>query len=208
MTLYMLTHHRRKVEPSAIHADTLDLRDIAHALAKLPRYNGHGPIDLHYSVAEHSVMMANYAFFDMIDRRLDYRVAASFALAVLLHDANEAYMGDLTRAAKQAAGPDYKLACDHIQYEINLKFDCFGTAAACASEIKSLDARILLNERPIIYPGSPPWAWEHEYDPLPFVGPLPCWPAKTARDLFIGHFMILAQIKNHGLGNTAVMERL
>ena len=208
MTLHMLTHHRQKVEPSAIHAGTIDLRDIAHALAKMPRYNGHGPIDLHYSVAEHSVPMANYAYYDMLDRYNPHRIAASFALAALLHDAHEAYMGDLTRAAKQAAGPDYKLVCDHIQYEINLKFECFGVAEAFASEIKGLDTRILLNERPIIYPGSPPWEWEAEYDPLPFAKPLPCWSAAAARDAFMGHFTVLAQIKNHGLSHNIRLERL
>ena len=62
--------------------------DIAHALSNLCRYGGHTP--RWYSVAAHSVAMANYVFKV---RGVQWRgrdVAEN-----LLHDASEAYLGDV-----------------------------------------------------------------------------------------------------------------
>lgn len=201
--MYMLTAHRKKFTFFPVKPDAIDFRDIAHSLAKLPRYNGHGPIDLHYSVAEHSVLMANHAYFTFEG---EIKHAAAFALAVLLHDAHEAYTGDLTIAAKGAAGHNYKLLCDATQFEINAKFNVFSMASSFADEIKELDRRILLNERPAIYPGSEPWEWESEYDPLP-IDRIYGWSPTMARDMMIGHFMILANRMNHPDSKTQ-LERL
>jgi uncharacterized protein len=64
------------------------IEDIAHALAMVPRYAGH--CRFHYSVAQHSVMVASI-------------VAATdpaLTLAALLHDAAEAYLGDWSSPLK------------------------------------------------------------------------------------------------------------
>lgn len=79
--------------------------DIAHALARLCRFNGHVIVP-HYSVAEHSV-------------RCSRIVESNLALAALLHDAAEAYVADVpnARAVGRAFGvelvnlhPDVKRA--------------------------------------------------------------------------------------------------
>lgn len=59
--------------------------DIAHALAHLCRFNGH--TRTHYSVAQHSLLVASL-------------VPGPHQLVALLHDATEAYIGDMTRPLK------------------------------------------------------------------------------------------------------------
>ena len=75
----------------------LDLGDIARALANLCRYTG--LCSDFYSVAEHSVHCAELARRD--------RQPVEVQRAVLMHDATEAYLGDVSRPLKRLL-PDYK----------------------------------------------------------------------------------------------------
>lgn len=68
------------------------IEDIAHALSMICRYGGH--CSFFYSVAEHSVHAAWNVWQETNDQRL--------ALSTLLHDAEEAYIGDLTLPLKRA----------------------------------------------------------------------------------------------------------
>ncbi len=72
----------------------IDVYDIAHALAQINRYTGHAFRP--YSVAEHSLLVADMA-------RADNK-STLVQLACLMHDAHEAYTGDLSSPAKQAVG--------------------------------------------------------------------------------------------------------
>ena len=89
--------------------DDVDWRDIAAALAKQCRYNGH--CEVFYSVAQHSVLAAEVAtgheLWDALDRQvfeaaLEAVGEQALFRAVLLHDAPEAYIGDLTTPMKEA----------------------------------------------------------------------------------------------------------
>lgn len=86
-------------------ADQFDIDDIAHALGNVCRFGGHVPH--FYSVAEHSVRVMRHV------SHLPYHVQ----LAGLLHDAAEAYIGDMVRPLKrsQPLGDAYM----HVEDEIN-----------------------------------------------------------------------------------------
>lgn len=116
--------------------DDIVIEDIAHALAMLCRYGGH--CHRFYSVAEHSVLMSR-------------AVTPDNALWALLHDATEAYMGDLIRPLKRAL-PAYEDAEWHLMDLICTRFDL---DTECPPEVKAADTRILLDERAVLLGPSP-----------------------------------------------------
>lgn len=74
---------------------TFDIRDIAHSLSLVTRYNGH--CHIMYSVAEHSLMVSN----------LMEGLGLGDPLEGLLHDATEAYLSDVPAPLKQFL-PDWQ----------------------------------------------------------------------------------------------------
>lgn len=76
--------------------ESLCVQDIAHALARLARFNGHTRGPVCYSVAQHSLWVAAY---------LERVSGGDQALMLhgLLHDAAEAYLGDMLRPLKQVS---------------------------------------------------------------------------------------------------------
>lgn len=111
------------------------IEDVAEALSKLCRYNGH--TTRFYSVAEHCVLMTRWAIETRVG--LDNHEL----LTLLLHDAAEAYLGDVPSPLKGLL-PDYKA--------LELQFDeaaaqHFGTIYPFPSWLKAYDARILVDER-------------------------------------------------------------
>ncbi|ADG67964.1 hypothetical protein Plim_2137 [Planctopirus limnophila DSM 3776] len=89
-------------QPHQIHID-----DIAHALSVVNRFNGH--TRRAYSVAEHSIFVCN-----QLPRELQ--------LAGLLHDAAEAYLGDVTRPLKALIADIYKPIENRFNEVIGQKF--------------------------------------------------------------------------------------
>lgn len=94
----------RLVNPISLASSEIDIRDIARSLSCLCRFNGH--VRQFYSVAQHCVLASAYipepsrsshtdvhAFLG--DRLNDQRCA-------LLHDAHEAYLGDIVRPLKSS----------------------------------------------------------------------------------------------------------
>lgn len=87
------------------------ISDIAHALSHIPRYGGHLPF--HYSVAEHSIWVADY-----VRERTDDR---NIMLQALMHDATEAFMGDLAKPFKDQI-PGYKRLEDKLMEAMGRHF--------------------------------------------------------------------------------------
>jgi hypothetical protein len=75
----------RLVDPFDLKPEDICIKDIAHHLARICRWNG--GVNGFYSVAEHSIAVAK-------------SVAPKFQLWGLLHDAAETYIGDITRPVK------------------------------------------------------------------------------------------------------------
>jgi len=74
--------------------ETIDIRDIALALGRQCRYNG--MTREHCSVAEHSIMVANLIF--------DANGTKHDQFCGLMHDAHEAYIGDMIQPMKTMPG--------------------------------------------------------------------------------------------------------
>ncbi len=103
---WIQTYGGQQFRPLEPRVEDLDIRDIAHSLSLLCRFNGH--CKEFYSVAEHSVRVS-----DILEPKL--------ALWGLLHDAAEAYLGDLARPVKQNA-PFFEAAEDRLLKVIAEKY--------------------------------------------------------------------------------------
>lgn len=104
---------------------TPDIESIANALSHINRFNGHVG---QYSVAQHCVLVAMQL---PVDRRL----------SGLLHDAPEAYIGDVTSPLKSLL-PEYKKIESHYHDIIYMHFGV-NTKHKLVGEV---DLRILLTE--------------------------------------------------------------
>lgn len=130
------------------------IHDVAHALAHLCRFTGH--TRKFYSVAEHSVLAS------MIVPKED-------ALAALMHDAAEAFVGDVSKPLK-AILPGYEEIEDRVAATIAERF---GLPFPFPPSVKAADLAMLQAEREWalgcredwpglegIEPGPPPEFWQ------------------------------------------------
>jgi uncharacterized protein len=100
MTNNITTYTGRSLDPLSrgIKSSDIDIVDIATALSRVPRFNGH--TKEFFSVAQHSCMVAD-------------RLRPGLKLAGLLHDAAEAYLLDIPSPIKQHL-PLYYVAEDKL----------------------------------------------------------------------------------------------
>lgn len=85
------TINGKRFNPTKAEPDNIVIEDIAHALSLICRANGH--FKIFYSVAQHSINCA----IEAKNRGLSTEIQ----LVCLLHDASEAYIGDVTRPLKR-----------------------------------------------------------------------------------------------------------
>lgn len=105
-----------------------DINEIATALSNLCRYTGH--VNRFYSVAEHSVLVSHL-------------VPDKLALTGLLHDASEAFVGDVSSPLKRLM-PEYRKIEDRIQESIARYY---GLTYPFPHEVHEADKRMYWNER-------------------------------------------------------------
>ncbi|MBM7346188.1 HD family hydrolase [Pantoea coffeiphila] len=111
-----------------IDAETITIEDIAGALSNLCRFTGH--VQDFYSVAQHSVYVSRL-------------VPPEMALEALLHDAAEAYCGDVSSPLK-AFLPDYQVIEHRVDQFIRGKFDL---PVTMSTQVKRADLIMLATER-------------------------------------------------------------
>ena len=163
-------HYFNLVEPET---SRIDIEDIATALSNLCRFNGH--TRAFYSVAEHSLLVSKL-------------VPQENALAGLLHDAVEAYVGDMTRPLKELL-PEYKMIEKRIEAAI---FKHFGLPPELPACVKQADLIMLATEQRDLMPEhDDEWALISGIEPLKKKMVTP-FPPKIARSYFLERYRDLA----------------
>lgn len=133
--------------------DEFNLDDVPHALSRICRYNG--LINRYYSVAQHSVMVCELA-------EAFYGRGHEISLACLLHDAVEAYLGDISRPLKSLL-PDYQRLEEHVEKQIIEAMD-LSRDPAVWKEVKRFDVMALHIEGNHIL--CTPQDWVKPMDPM------------------------------------------
>ena len=135
----------RRIRPLDTDPAQIDVADVAHALSHLCRFGGHCRV--FYSVAQHSVLAADAVVREGGD--------ADDALWALLHDAPEAYLGDLPHPLKHSPyGEAYREAEARLQEAVCLRF---GLPLDPPPLLKRIDRALLAAERAALM--APAWDW-------------------------------------------------
>lgn len=164
-------------------SDSIRIKDIAHALSMIVRYTGH--CKEFYSVAEHSVLCADYL------ERQDHPERVQ--LIGLLHDAAEAYISDLSKPLKQFL-PQYRILEKRIQSAIWKKFLTGPPDSAECQAVEYADAVLLATEAKKLMPsGGEIWTLPADADPERIV--IHCWPWQETVWQFTHRFRTLNAAK-------------
>ncbi len=105
----------------------VEIEDIAHGLSFVARWNGQTAGEWPYSVAEHSLLVAD--LFDAMAPGAEAR----WRLAALLHDAPEYVIGDMISPVKAHVGPGYAEMDARLAQVIHLRF---GLPAVLPARVK------------------------------------------------------------------------
>jgi hypothetical protein len=166
-----LTFSGRQFWPRDPRPGDVVIEDIAHGLANTCRFGGQ--CREFYSVAQHSVLVAG-------------AVPPHLGLVGLLHDATEAYLGDVIRPLKRELS-GYKTLEAMWALVIGCAFGLGDALEHLPPDVKDADVRVLSTEhRDLMAPGGPTWITD-KHPPLePRIEP---WVPKVAERMFMEHFV-------------------
>jgi hypothetical protein len=175
-TDYVSTFSGNRFYPLEPRIDRVAIEDIAHGLAYQCRFNGQ--THAFYSVAQHSLIVAGL-------------VAPPLGLAALLHDAAEAYLGDMVKPLKVLL-PEFAALEDRVTAIIAATF---GLDFSDYSPIKHADLIALATEKRDLMPhSSESWSYLDGIPPLPdSIVPLSPGEAKSA---FLGAFQRMTALRS------------
>ena len=170
---WMQTHRGVHYYPMDPRPEDVHILDIAHALSHTCRYNGH--CQYFYSVAQHSVIVSQHV------NPLNARWA-------LMHDAAEAYVGDMIRPMKHGVLKD--IFAEIEERNLHAIAERFGLEYPMdewtRTDVKNHDNQTLVTEARDLFYYTSDWAIVKVVKPYPErIEPLS---AMDARELFYARF--------------------
>lgn len=162
------------VEPSV---DAITIEAIAHALAHTCRFGGH--TKQFYSVAEHCVRVA-----------LCECVPSWLKFDALMHDAAEAFVGDIPSPLKQML-PDFRIIEGRVEDAIEVRFGCHEIHHPL---VKQADLELLAAEQRDLMPAHDD-EWENLKGIVPARLRIAPMSAQTAKAEFLQAFVMYAPLE-------------
>lgn len=150
------TRNGNAFDPRVGKLSCVDIDDVAHALSNLCRYSGH--CKKFYSVAEHSVLVSRIV-------RAMWPEDLNSIWAGLLHDATEAYVGDVTTPLKVLL-PRFMEIEDALAIDIAKKFKIKWNKQT-ADRVKTADLIALSTEARLLFADVSHWNIIKQYEPRP-----------------------------------------
>lgn len=129
----MLLHSGRYFDYKNVSEHEYQIQDIAHGLSLFCRYTGH--CNEFYSVAQHSVLVSRI-------------VPPELAMVGLMHDASEAYLGDVNTHLKKLL-PEYAVLEEKVSKAIAFQFHL---PVKLPVAVKLADLEMLMTEKRDLMP--------------------------------------------------------
>ena len=166
----MQTYTGKLVDLANFTEEDVRLRDIIHSLSMINRFTGHTTVP--YTVAQHSVVVSKL-------------VPPEDSMWGLLHDASEAYLGDIATPLKSFL-PDYMQLERHVQRTIAKKF---GLKWPMPESVKVADRRALIHEKTKLLSVQHDWGITAE----PICASIVLMDWRQAEELFANRYKELAR---------------
>lgn len=165
---YFNAFSRQKISLYRPDQEAIRLEDIAHALSNICRFGGH--TKRFYSVAQHSCLVS-------------YLAPAQLRFAALMHDAAEAYLGDVIKPLKHILnsidGPCYRVLEERFEHAIAKRF---GIDAGLFKQVKPYDMQAVEIEHGYFFLDN-----NHPFERI-FNSEEPCWTPSVAKEVFLSTF--------------------
>lgn len=166
------THSGIRFNPRLATGRDIHVEDIAHALSNYCRFGGH--TKHFYCVAQHSCLVHD----NMPDQRV-------LRLQALLHDATEAYLGDVVKPLKMVLA-DYRRIERRLERIIMKRF---GLPSSLLPQVKAADLTALATEKRDLIGGGP--VWTHTLGVTPWPETVVPWSSAVAKEQFMYRYRIL-----------------